>query len=75
MFYKMVLVPIEENNVLAEVYPPRIASQLTMEERLPNCECEDCKGKDWVIYPKEMNYSRGEKPYIECLKCGYITHL
>ena len=75
-FYKSVLVPVETEQVIATVYPPRIASQLTLEERLPEGKCEDCGGKDWIIMPEESAIVRESgKPYIECLKCGYHTHL
>ena len=50
-FYQSVLIPIEENEVLKSVYPERIANQLTLDERLPNCECYDCKGTEWIILP------------------------
>jgi hypothetical protein len=75
-FYKSVLIEIPENQVISEVYPERIAKQLTLEERLPNCECEECKGTEWIILPKESQTTKGSgKPYIECMKCGYLTHL
>jgi hypothetical protein len=75
-FYKSVLVEIPEHQVLGEVYPERIANQLTLQERLPNCECEDCKEKNWIILPKESPYTRDSgKPYIQCMNCGYLTHL
>lgn len=75
-FYQAVLEPVEAENVLMTVYPLRIASQLTLEERLPNGQCEDCGGKEWIILPKESAIVRESgKPYIECRNCGYHTHL
>ena len=75
-FYQSVLVPIEENEVLKSVYPERIANQLTLDERLPNCECYYCKGTDWIILPKESPTTKDSgKPYIQCMNCGYFTHL
>ena len=75
-FYQSVLVPIEENEVLKSVYPERIANQLTLEERLPNGECFDCKGTEWIILPKESPTTRDTgKPYIQCMNCGSFTHL
>lgn len=75
-FYKTVLVPIAESEVLKTVYPEWLANQLTLEGRLPKCECEDCKGTDWIIRPKEsVAVKESGKPYIECMNCGYVTHL
>lgn len=75
-FYQSVLQPIDNADVLKAVYPERIANQLTLEERLPEGKCEDCGGKEWIILPKESAIVRGSgKPYIQCLNCGYHTHL
>lgn len=75
-FYQSVLIPIEENEVLKSVYPERIANQLTLDERLPNNECYDCKGTEWIILPKESPTTRDTgKPYIQCMNCGSFTHL
>jgi len=75
-FYQTVLKPVETENVLKTVYPLHIARQLTLEERLPKGECEDCGGKEWIILPKESALVReGGKPYIECMNCGNRTHL
>ena len=75
-FYQSVLEPVETENVLLTVYPLRIAQQLTLEERLPEGKCEDCGGKEWIILPKESAIVRqSEKPYIQCINCGYHTHL
>jgi len=75
-FYQSILVPIEENEVLKSVYPERIANQLTLDERLPNYECYDCKGTEWIILPKESPTTRDSgKPYIQCMNCGSFTHL
>lgn len=75
-FYQAVLVPLEPEQVIASVYPQRVASQITLEERLPDCKCQSCGGKEWIILPKESSLVReGGKPYIECIKCGNFTHL
>lgn len=76
VFYKSVLQPVNNADVLRAVYPQRIADQLTLEERLPGGSCEDCGGKEWLILPKESAIVRESgKPYIECMKCGCHTHL
>lgn len=75
-FYQTILIPIEQEEVLKSVYPERIASQLTLQERLPNCECYECKGRDWIILSKENPYVKDSgKPYIQCMSCGAFTHL
>lgn len=75
-FYQSVLVEIRQDDVLKSVYPERIANQLTLDERLPNGECYECKGNEWIILPKENPYTRDSgKPYIQCMGCGSFTHL
>ena len=76
-FFKSVLVELPVESVLEYSYGSTIAKQLTMEERLPNdCECTECGNRSWIIMAKEScTVVTGGKPYIECLNCGYITHL
>lgn len=75
-FYRSVLEPVSNDDVLTAVYPLRVAQQLTLQERLPNGVCEDCGDKEWIILPKESAMVRESgKPYIECKNCGYHTHL
>jgi len=77
-FYQAVLKEVK-GNVLDHVYPQfKGSEQLTMEERLGNEEakCPECQKNHWYLLPKEsIAVSEGEKPYIECLGCGYTTHL
>lgn len=61
----------------------------TMEERLGDAECPNCpketeewglekqeKHTRWMLLPEESaSVTQGGKPYIQCLDCGYITHL
>ena len=61
----------------------------TMEERLGDAECPNCpeetkeyghekveKYTRWMLFPEEHPSVReGGKPYIQCLDCGYKTHL
>ena len=90
VFYKSVLVEVE-GNILDDVYPHLLNTihMPTMEERLGDAECPNCieeirvydhkKLEDrtrWVLLPKESaSVIQGGKPYIECLDCGYKTHL
>lgn len=77
-FYKAVLEEIK-GNVLDEVYPHlKGKGQLKMEDRLGSKSggCDECGSNEWWLYPKESAAVReGGKPYIQCLNCGYITHL
>lgn len=72
-FFKAKLVKVP--NILAHVYPNY--PEITLEERLPNNgKCPECKDNRWWLLPKESAAVRsGGKPYIECLTCGYLTHL
>jgi len=83
-FYQAVLQEVR-GNVLDHVYPQfKGANQLTMKERMGNAYacCPDCLKNDkkctndWMILPNEcVAVAQGGKPYIECLHCGYTTHL
>ena len=83
-FYQAVLKEVKEN-VLDYVYPHlKGKGQLTMTERMgsehahcPTClEEEKKKTNDWILLPIEgVAVAQGGKPYIECMHCGYTTHL
>lgn len=73
-FYQAVLEPIDD--VIKHVYPKH-HNKITLEERLSdNGECPDCHNNEWWLLPKEsLAVKEGGKSYIECLNCGYQTHL
>ena len=72
-FFQSVLKEIPADKVIAHVYPNQ--KQLpTLEERLPQSNCPDCDCGSWVILSVQQQQNGG-KPYIECLNCGYSTHL
>jgi len=78
-FFQAVLVPVK-GNVFDHVYPQLkgTENQCTMTERMgsENAECPDCGKNVWILLPKEGGAVRqGGKPYIECMECGYSTHL
>jgi DNA-directed RNA polymerase subunit RPC12/RpoP len=78
-FFQAYLLEVK-GNVFDHVYPQLKGSkhQFTIVERMENPEgrCSDCGKNHWIIAPKESSIVReGGKPYIECLNCGYITHL
>ena len=67
-----------KGNVLDHVYPHLTDNQLTMSERMVSDEalCPECGGNHWIILANESCAVReGGKPYIECMECGYMTHL
>lgn len=73
-FYEAILKPIK-GNVLEHVWQ---STSMTMTERMGSEEalCPDCGKNKWWLLPKEgVAVSQGGKPYIECLNCGYQTHL
>lgn len=78
IFFKAVLKKVN-GNVLDYVYPQlKGSNQLSMTERMgnENAECPDCNNNHWWLLPNEsVAVSLGGKAYIECLECGYITHL
>ena len=77
-FYQAVLKEVK-GNVLDEVYPHlKGKDQLTMTERMGSEEakCPDCSNNEWWLLPNDgVAVREGGKPYIECLNCGYQTHL
>ena len=77
-FYQSVLVEIK-GNVLDEVYPHlKGKGQLTMTERMGSEEakCPECSNNKWIVLPGDSAIVRESgKPYIECMNCGYHTHL
>ena len=64
--------------VLKRVADPikHIGGGATLEQRLGDACCPDCGGAKWYFLPtKSIAVQQGGKPYIECLGCGYSTHL
>ena len=78
VFYKTKLVRIK-GNVMDEVYPHlKGDKQLTLAERLGNDRgaCSECDENRWFLHPKEsVAVSESGKQYIECIRCGFTTHL
>lgn len=74
-FYQSKLTLIK-GNVLETAYPCSV--NMTMTERMGSEEakCPECNKNEWFLLPNEcVSVREGGKPYIECLNCGYITHL
>lgn len=80
-FYQTELKLIE-GNVFDVAYPflkgKSGFAQFTLKERMGDDEakCPDCSNNEWWLLPSDSVAVReGGKPYIECLNCGYSTHL
>lgn len=82
-FYKIKL-ELVQGDIIKEAYPELnsyLRQQITLDERLPNngdveAACVECGENEWVLYSPEMSAVRdGGKPYCECKKCGFVTHL
>ena len=78
-FFQAVLKPVK-GNVFDHVYPQLTGSkqQCTMTERMgsESAKCPECGKNVWIILANESSIVReGGKPYIECMECGYGTHL
>jgi hypothetical protein len=85
VFYKPILHKVE-GNVLEDVFPHLVGTKHmpTMEERLGDGECPECPKETWVekthtrwmlLAEESASVTQGGKAYIECLDCGYTTHL
>lgn len=76
-FYKAELKLIK-GNVLDEVNPHLPKGTFTMAERMGSDEakCPECSNNEWWLLPADsVSVREGGKQYIECLNCGYNTHL
>lgn len=76
-FYRAELKEIK-GNVLDEVYPEFEEGSFTLTERMGSeqASCPDCKGNHWWLLPADSVAVRDSgKQYIECLNCGFHTHL
>jgi predicted RNA-binding Zn-ribbon protein involved in translation (DUF1610 family) len=72
-FYQATLTPLTENEV-KDIYLK--GSELSERMEKPDGTCPDCGDNKWWILPVDCIAVReGGKPYIECLNCGYQTHL
>lgn len=72
-FYKCVLVEVEPIQH-AYAKKPKVLASTTLDDRLPNGECDECGGNEWYFIPTKAKPNE-TKPYICCMDCGYITHL
>jgi len=72
IFYQTVLQPLNDEDV------QKITKGQSLTDRMgnPEAHCPECNGNVWMLLPKEsLAVREGGKPYMECLGCGYLTHL
>jgi hypothetical protein len=71
-FFQAVLKEITHKGVM------KITKGQSLTERMGSeqAECPDCGCNHWWLMPVEGPAVRiGGKPYLECLNCGYTTHM
>ena len=75
-FYKCELIELtKEEDPIKYAYPDK-HHLIKLEDRIGDGKCEECGCDEWMFLPKVGSAVReGGKPYIECLNCGYVTHL
>jgi len=74
-WYAAVLIPIKDP--IAFAYAHRTPeARPTLGERLPDAICEKCGSQSWWFLPQSSpSVAESGKPEIECMHCGFITHL
>jgi len=91
LFYQAVLKPVTNvlEHVYPHLLTRENGKYLpTMTERMGSelAECPQCPDEEWLepkptqarwmlLAPETQSVEQGGKPYIECLNCGYLTHL
>jgi len=71
VFYQAILTKLDNDEVL------NITKGIPINERTENKDgsCPECGDNHWWLYPMKSATRRDGKAYMECLNCGYITHL
>ena len=73
VFYQAVLTRLTDADVLKQTRGLSIAERMDGDEL---AKCPECGENHWWLLPMQGNARRtGGKPYMECLNCGYQTHL
>ena len=74
-FFQSILKQIPTDKVIEHCYPIH-HKEMTLEERIGDGKCPECTKDEWILLPAESCAVReGGKDYIECIECGYHTHL
>jgi DNA-directed RNA polymerase subunit M/transcription elongation factor TFIIS len=71
-FYQAVLKPINDYELKQITKGQSLTDRMGSED----AKCPECGENSWWLLPKVgVAVREGGKPYCECLKCGYTTHL
>ena len=71
-FYQSVLISVQPEKLDEILRGQSMTDRMGSEEAL----CPECGENSWMLLPIESSPVReGGKTYIECLNCGYQTHL
>ncbi len=71
-FYQAKLKKLNHDDVM------KLTCGLSLTERMGSelAKCPECKKNNWIVLPVESPIRKQSgKPYIECMNCGYMTHL
>ena len=73
VFFQAVLTRLDEADVMKQTNGISVAERMDGD---PEAKCPECGQNRWWLLPMQSAARReGGKPYIECLNCGYTTHL
>ena len=72
-FFQAILTQLDEQDVLKQTKGISVKERMNGDEE---AKCPDCGLNTWWLLPMQGAARRiGGKPYMECLNCGYQTHL
>lgn len=72
VFYQAVLKPVNDNELKQILKGQSLTDRMGTEE----AKCPTCGTNHWMLLPPQsVAVMEGGKPYMECLGCGYTTHL
>lgn len=70
--YKVVFVELTDEEVLIKTKGQPLSERMEK----PDGECPRCQYTEWALLPDDSEaVKEGGKPYIECIRCGYMSHL
>lgn len=71
-FYQAALLKLDDDQVKTITKGQSLTDRMGSEE----AKCPECGHNEWWLLPVESAERReGQKPYCECIFCGYVTHL
>ena len=73
VFFQAVLTRLDDSEVLKQTNGVSVKERMDGDEE---AKCPECGQNRWWLLPMQGAARReGGKPYMECLNCGYSTHL